>query len=62
MREVALEVHLILLTIGRVMQEGIGIVEDVPFGDGVIAVVGSEFRSNKSAEHENPCDFCHTCF
>ena len=62
MWEVTLEVHLILLAVGRMMQEGIGIVEDVPLGGGGVSVVGSEFRSNKSAEHENPCDFCHTCF
>ena len=43
MREVALEVCLVFLTIGGMVQETVVVVEDVPFGDGVIAVVGSEF-------------------
>ena len=43
MREVALEVHLVFLTIGGLVQEPVVVVEDVPFGDGVVAVVGSEF-------------------
>ncbi len=43
MRQVALEVHLILLTIAGMMQEGVGIVENAPFADGVIAVVCAEF-------------------
>ena len=39
MRQVALEVRLILFTIIGMVQESIVIVEDVPFGDGVIAIV-----------------------
>ena len=44
MREIALEVCLVFFTIGGMVQEPVVIVEDVPFGDGVITVVGSEFR------------------
>ena len=44
MWKIALEVRLILFAIARVVQEAVGIVEDVPLGDGVIAVVVSEFR------------------
>ena len=44
MREVALEVRLILFAIVGMVQESVVIVEDVPLGDGLIVVVGSEFR------------------
>ena len=43
MREVALEVHLVFFAVGGMVQETVVVVEDVPFGDGVITVVGSEF-------------------
>ena len=42
MWQIALEVRLIFLAIVGVMQEAIGIVEDVPLGDGIVSVVGSE--------------------
>ena len=44
MREVALEVHLVFLAIVRMVQETVVVVEDVPFGDGVVVVMGSELR------------------
>ena len=44
MREIALEVCLVFLAIGGVVQEPVVIVEDVPLGDGVVGVMGSEFR------------------
>ena len=43
MRQIPFEVHLVFLTISRMVQERIGIVEDVPFGDSVISVVDAEF-------------------
>ena len=44
MWQIALQVHLVFLAIGGVMQETVIIVEDVPLGEGVVAIVGSEFR------------------
>ena len=44
MREIAFEVRLVFFAIIRVMQESVVVVEDVPFGDGVVLVVGSELR------------------
>ena len=43
MRQIAFEVLLVFLTISRMVQERVGIVEDVPFGDSVISVMGAEF-------------------
>ena len=42
MRQVALEVRLIAFAIIGVMQKRVGIVKDVPLGEGVILVMGSE--------------------
>ena len=42
MGQIALEVRFVFLAIVGVMQESVGIVEDVPFGEGVVLVVGSE--------------------
>ena len=39
MRQIALEVHCVFLTIRRMVQKSISIVEDVPLGDTIIAVV-----------------------
>ena len=43
MREIALEVRFVFLAILGVMQESVIVVEDVPFGDGVVVVMRSEF-------------------
>ena len=44
MRQIALEVRLILIAIVRMMQDAVVIVEDVPLGDGVVFVVRAELR------------------
>ena len=44
MREIAFEVRFVFFAIIRVMQESVVVVEDVPFGDGVILVVRAELR------------------
>jgi hypothetical protein len=41
-RQFALEVGGVARTVLRVMQYGVGVVEDVPFGDGFVFVVGAE--------------------
>ena len=42
MWQVAFEVRFVFLAILRMMQESVGIVEDVPFCDGVVVVMGTE--------------------
>jgi hypothetical protein len=42
-RQLALEVIGELLAVGRMVQDGVDVVEDVPLGDGRIAVVVPEF-------------------
>ena len=42
MREVALEVHLVFLSVVGMVEERVGVVEDVPLGDGVVVVVFAE--------------------
>ena len=41
--QIAFEVRLVFFPIRRMMQESLVVVEDVPFGDGVVFVTGSEF-------------------
>ena len=40
--QLALEVGLVAVAVGGVMEEAVDVVEDVPLGDGVVAVVGAE--------------------
>ena len=40
--QLAFEVGLVALTVGGVMQQAVDVVEDIPLGDGVVAVVGAE--------------------
>ena len=40
--QLAFEVGLVALAVGGVMQQAVDVVEDIPLGDGVVAVVGAE--------------------